>query len=117
MDPYKAKYSTGTSVLMEGCKSGDSLVFHYSGHGAQQPNRNGDEVDGFDETICPVDYEKEGMILGDKINATIVRSLPKGATLHAIIDVCHSGTVLDLPYFCRMNQLSCPLHVFLLVNR
>ncbi|KAI3836743.1 hypothetical protein MKW92_037771 [Papaver armeniacum] len=102
--PTKRNIQRALQWLMEGCKSGDSLVFHYSGHGAQQPNRNGDEVDGFDETICPLDYEKEGMILDDEINATIVRPLPKGATLHAIIDACHSGTVLDLPYFCRMNQ-------------
>lgn len=91
--------------LVAGCRPGDSLVFHYSGHGSQQRNYNGDEVDGFDETLCPLDFETRGMIVDDEINETIVRPLPRGAKLHAIIDACHSGTMLDLPFLCRMNGL------------
>ncbi|KAF9591718.1 hypothetical protein IFM89_006064 [Coptis chinensis] len=107
-DPYriptKQNIRMALQWLVQGCRSGDSLVFHYSGHGSQQPNINGDEIDGYDETLCPLDYETEGMIVDDEINATIVRPLPKGVTLHAIIDACHSGTVLDLPYLCRMTR-------------
>jgi len=66
---------------------------------------NMDEVDGYDEAICPVDYEHEGKIVDDEINATIVRPLPRGAKLHALVDTCFSGTVLDLPFMCRMNRL------------
>ncbi|OVA09160.1 zinc finger protein [Macleaya cordata] len=102
--PTKRNIRRALQWLIEGCKSGDSLVFHYSGHGSQQRNLNGDEVDGYDETLCPLDYETEGMILDDEINTTIVRPLPTGATLHAIIDSCHSGTILDLPFLCKMNQ-------------
>jgi hypothetical protein len=90
--------------LVQGCQPGDSLVFHYSGHGSQQRNYTGDEVDGYDETLCPLDFESQGMIVDDEINATIVRPLPPRAKLHAIIDACHSGTVLDLPYLCRMDR-------------
>lgn len=90
--------------LVQGCRSGDSLVFHFSGHGSTQPDYSMDEIDGYDETLCPVDFETQGMILDDEINATIVRPLPHGAKLHAIIDACHSGTVLDLPFLCRMNR-------------
>ncbi|KAL5563255.1 hypothetical protein UlMin_033002 [Ulmus minor] len=92
-------------VLTEGCQPGDSLVFHYSGHGSRQRDDNdGDEMDGVDETLCPLDFEKEGMIHDDEINATIVRPLPQGTTLHAIIDSSYSGTSLDLPFLCRMNR-------------
>lgn len=90
--------------LIEGSQSGDSLVFHFSGHGTQEMNMYGDEIDGFDEAICPVDYEEQGKILDDEINAAIVRPLPRGAKLHAIIDACHSGTVLDLAFVCKMNR-------------
>lgn len=90
--------------LVQGCQPGDSLVFHFSGHGSQQKNYNGDEIDGYDETLCPLDFETQGMIVDDEINATIVRPLPRGAKLHAIIDACHSGTVLDLSYLCRMDR-------------
>lgn len=61
-------------------------------------------MDGYDETLCPLDFESQGMIVDDEINATIVRPLPPRAKLHAIIDACHSGTVLDLPYLCRMDR-------------
>ena len=53
---------------MEGSESGDSLVFYFSGHGLRQPDFNNDERDGFDETICPVDFMQEGMILDNEIN-------------------------------------------------
>ncbi|KAK9144761.1 hypothetical protein Sjap_004664 [Stephania japonica] len=102
--PTKRNLIMALSWLVQGCQAGDSLVFHYSGHGYRQKNNNGDEVDGYDETLCPLDFEKEGMIVDDKINETIVRPLPCGAKLHAIIDSCHSGTVLDLPFLCRMDR-------------
>lgn len=92
------------SWLISGCKQGDSLLFHFSGHGSRQKNYNGDEIDGYDETLCPLDFETEGMIIDDEINATIVRPLPLGVKLHAIIDACHSGTALDLPFLCRMSR-------------
>lgn len=90
--------------LVRGCQYGDSLVFHYSGHGSQQRNRNGEEVDNYDETILPLDFKTQGVIVDDEINLTIVRPLPRGVKLHAIIDACHSGTVLDLPFVCKMNS-------------
>lgn len=90
--------------LMSGVSSGDSLVFHFSGHGSQRPCHGSEENDGFDETLCPLDYETEGMIVDDDINSILVRPLPTGARLHAIVDSCHSGTVLDLPYLCKMSR-------------
>ncbi|KAK9051485.1 hypothetical protein SSX86_028112 [Deinandra increscens subsp. villosa] len=92
------------SWLINGCQSGDSLLFHFSGHGSNQRNRNGDEIDGYDETLLPLDFETDGMIVDDEINSMIVKPLPHGVRLHAIIDSCHSGTVLDLPWLCRMNR-------------
>ncbi|KAA8520412.1 hypothetical protein F0562_014668 [Nyssa sinensis] len=102
--PTKANMRMALYWLVQGCQPGDSLLFHYSGHGSRQRNYNGDEVDGYDETLCPLDFETQGMIVDDEINATIVRPLPHGVKLHAIIDACHSGTVLDLPFLCRMNR-------------
>nr|GLL21020.1 metacaspase-1-like [Ipomoea trifida] len=107
-DPYRipTKHNIRMAMhwLVVGCQPGDSLVFHYSGHGSQQRNYNGDEVDGYDETLCPLDFETQGMIVDDEINATLVRPIPRGAKLHAIIDACHSGTMLDLPFLCRMDR-------------
>lgn len=51
-----------------------------------------------------MDFQTQGMIVDDELNATIVRPLPHGVKLHAIIDACHSGTMLDLPFLCRMDR-------------
>ncbi|XP_057804002.1 metacaspase-3-like isoform X2 [Salvia miltiorrhiza] len=102
--PTKRNIRNALRWLVEGSQAGDSLVFHYSGHGSQVRDRDGDEVDGYDEALLPVDYETEGRILDDELNATIVRPLPAGATLHAIIDTCFSGTFLDLPNVCRIDR-------------
>ncbi|KAF8044165.1 hypothetical protein BT93_A2213 [Corymbia citriodora subsp. variegata] len=99
--------------LIRDCKAGDSVVFFFSGHGLRHPESDGDELDGFDESICPVDFTTEGVILDNDINSTIVRPLPEGVTLHAIVDSCHSGTILDLPYVYDITKLSlgrrCPV--------
>ncbi|KAI4354640.1 hypothetical protein L6164_003487 [Bauhinia variegata] len=102
--PTKHNMRMAMYWLVQGCQPGDSLVFHYSGHGSQQRNYSGDEADGYDETLCPLDFETQGMIVDDEINATIVRPLPHGVKLHALIDACHSGTILDLPFLCRMDR-------------
>ncbi|XP_008453837.1 metacaspase-1-like isoform X2 [Cucumis melo] len=102
--PTKQNIRMAMHWLVQGVQPGDSLVFHFSGHGLQQRNYTGDEIDGFDESLCPLDFETAGTIIDDEINATIVRPLPYGAKLHAIIDSCHSGTMLDLPFLCRMHK-------------
>ncbi|KAF4373713.1 hypothetical protein G4B88_030056 [Cannabis sativa] len=100
----KMRFPSDCLLILTGSRAGDSLVFFYSGHGSRQQDKDHDEADGVDETLCPTDYETAGKIVDDEINATIVRPLPYGATLHAIIDACYSGTVLDLPFVCRMNR-------------
>ncbi|XP_020552708.1 metacaspase-1-like isoform X2 [Sesamum indicum] len=106
-EPYQAptrkNIEDAFQWLMRDIQSGDSLVFYFSGHGFRQRSVHGDEIDGFDETICPVDFKTNGMVSDNYINKTIVNPLIQGVTLHAIIDSCHSGTVLDLPYVYNMN--------------
>jgi len=84
--------------LVQGAQPNDSLFFHYSGHGGTAKDSQNDEIDGFDETILPLDYNTSGQIVDDVIYANLVKPLPKGCRLTAIFDSCHSGTVMDLPY-------------------
>lgn len=102
--PTKRNIRKAMRWLVEGNRSKDSLVFHFSGHGSQQKDYNGDEIDGQDEALCPLDHETEGKIIDDEINRILVRPLVHGAKLHAVIDACNSGTVLDLPFVCRMER-------------
>merc|ERR1719329_1396634 len=50
------------------------------------------------ETLLPVDFEDKGMMTDDHIGDIIVKHLPEGVRLTAILDCCHSGTGLDLPF-------------------
>ncbi|KAK1602393.1 hypothetical protein QYE76_016490 [Lolium multiflorum] len=104
MVPTRENLLLAMRWLVEDCDAGDSLVFHFSGHGVQKLDTNGDEVDGYNEALCPLDFEEKGKILDDEINETIVRPLRPGVKLHAIIDTCHSGTILDLRYLCRLSR-------------
>ncbi|KAF8433657.1 caspase domain-containing protein, partial [Boletus edulis BED1] len=84
--------------LVKDARPHDSLFFHYSGHGGQIPDTHGDETNGFDEVIYPVDYKKAGVIIDDELHRIMVKPLPRGCRLTAVFDSCHSGTTLDLPF-------------------
>eukprot|EP00741_Cyanophora_paradoxa_P018447 tig00021070_g17810.t1 len=83
--------------LIEGARPGDILLFTFSGHGGQIKDLDGDEIDGKDETLIPVDYETAGEITDDEL-AALFAKLPRGVRLICFLDCCHSGTGLDLPY-------------------
>lgn len=68
------------------------------GHGGQTKDLDGDEEDGYDEVIYPVDFRQVGHITDDEMHRILVKPLQPGTRLTAIFDSCHSGTALDLPY-------------------
>lgn len=77
-----------------------TLYFHYSGHGGQVVDiggADGDELDGMDETLVPVDFESAGMIIDDEIRGLLV-SLSEEKKMTITLDCCHSGTGVDLAY-------------------
>jgi hypothetical protein len=84
--------------LVKGAEKDDSLFLHYSGHGGQLEDSTGDEEDGYDETIMPLDFQKNGQIIDDDLHNILVEPLKAGVRLTLIFDCCHSGTVLDLPF-------------------
>jgi uncharacterized caspase-like protein len=66
--PTKSNILLAMRWLVYGCSSGDSLVFHFSGHGTQVDDQDDDELDGKDEAICPLDGDLNGYIRDDEIN-------------------------------------------------
>ncbi|MCJ1419882.1 Ca(2+)-dependent cysteine protease [Xylographa parallela] len=96
--PTKQNILRAMHWLVKDAKPNDSLFFHYSGHGGQTPDLDGDEDDGYDEVIYPVDFRVNGHIVDDEMHLIMVKSLPPGVRLTAIFDSCHSGSALDLPY-------------------
>ncbi|KAF0424543.1 putative Metacaspase-1 [Gigaspora margarita] len=110
--PTRANILRGMKWLVHDSQPGDSLFFHYSGHGGQVEDTNGDEVDGYDETIMPVDFEKKGQIIDDDMHDIMVRPLKAGVRLTAIFDSCHSGTALDLPFIYSTSGTAKKLNLF-----
>ncbi|CAE6412333.1 unnamed protein product, partial [Rhizoctonia solani] len=84
--------------LVEDARPTDTLFFHFSGHGGQIKDLDGDEADGFDEIIYPLDFMEAGHILDDEMHEIMVQPLRAGCRLTAIFDCSHSGSALDLPY-------------------
>ncbi|KAI0195455.1 hypothetical protein F4808DRAFT_440607 [Astrocystis sublimbata] len=96
--PTKANIIRAMQWLVRGAQPNDSLFLHFSGHGGQTEDLDGDEDDGFDETIYPVDFKENGHIVDDELHDVVVKPLVPGVRLTAIFDCCHSGSALDLPY-------------------
>ncbi|KAL5048639.1 hypothetical protein BDW71DRAFT_195921 [Aspergillus fruticulosus] len=96
--PTKANILRAMHWLVNGAVANDSLFIHFSGHGGRTPDLDGDEDDGFDDVIYPVDYRVAGHIVDDEMHDIMVRPLKPGVRLTAVFDSCHSGTALDLPY-------------------
>lgn len=96
--PTKQNILRAMHWLVKDARPNDALFFHYSGHGGQTKDLDGDEVDGYDEVIYPVDFRQTGHITDDEMHRIMVQPLQAGVRLTAIFDSCHSGTALDLPY-------------------
>ena len=96
--PTKQNILRAMHWLVKDARPNDSLFFHYSGHGGQTKDLDGDEPDGYDEVIYPVDFRQRGHITDDEMHRIMVQPLIGGVRLTAIFDSCHSGTALDLPY-------------------
>ena len=97
--PTKQNILNGLQTLLSNTKSGDTAFFMFSGHGTCSSDLNGDETDGQDEIILPIDAVSiQTCILDDELNKVIRNGLKPGAKLVALFDSCFSGTVLDLQY-------------------
>jgi hypothetical protein len=79
----------------------DSDVSHvfiaWSGHGTCQPDTNDDEADRMDECLCPTDYDTAGGLVDDEL-CRIVSTISHNTHVTLLLDCCHSGTAVDLPW-------------------
>lgn len=75
----------------------EEVWFHYSGHGTYIKDRSGDENDGKDECLCPVDYAQMGLLRDDDLR-NMLKHMNSKCHGTFIMDCCHSGSMLDLKY-------------------
>lgn len=90
--------------LLARIQPGDVVVIHYSGHGQQMFDDNGEEIDDLDESIVPYDalvdyipnrYEGQNHIRDDELGNIIAdfrNMLGKNGQLLFMLDSCHSGS-------------------------
>lgn len=96
---------SGLKTLTKSCRKGDVVYIHFSCHGQPFEDKNGDEDDGWDESIVPYDalkvyskgkYEGGNHILDDELHTYFqkIRQAigPKGF-LCVVIDACHAGSM------------------------
>lgn len=108
-------------------RPGDVVFVHYSGHGSQIPV-NGKSIGiifgkvelrsfrfgsqhvlvlnkgGNEDTIIPVDFVVNGQIAASDILNKLVKPMRAGVNAGVLMDCCHSGTVLDLPYMFQAGD-------------
>lgn len=90
-DATKKNIMAGIRDLIAGTKKGDVLLLHYSGHGANVPDDDGDEADHRDEILCPTDLDWKDPLRDDWLRTTFDRMKP-GVSLTVIMDCCYSGS-------------------------
>ncbi|KAI0247399.1 caspase domain-containing protein [Lactifluus subvellereus] len=101
--PTRKNMMNSMRWLVEDARPDDALFIHYSGHGGRTRDLDGDELDGWDEVIFPVDYKTAGVITDDVLHETLVRPLPPGCRLTAVFDSCHSGSILGIVFEFHSN--------------
>lgn len=90
-------------TLAKQCKQGDVVYVHFSGHGQQMTDREGDEKDGWDEAWIPYDaYMKyckkdrgDKHLTDDEVGRlldAIKSKVGDTGRILVVIDACHSGS-------------------------
>jgi Caspase domain len=83
----------------------DEIQKKFTSHGwHRKKQRIGEEEDGQDEILVPGDFKESGHILDDWLFAEFVKKIRAGVHVVVIVDCCHSGTALDLPYVCNAGE-------------
>lgn len=92
-----------SNIYKESVK-GDYLYIHFSCHGQQMIDDNGDETDGLDEALIPYDakrryakgvYEGENHLRDDELEKHLEQlrqKIAKNGHITVVLDACHSGT-------------------------
>src|SRR5262245_47439116 len=80
----KQAVQTEIATLLSQARRGDVLFLHYSGHGSNVPDKNGDEADFRDEILCPTDLDWQDPLLDDWLRQRF-DALPAGVNLTVLM--------------------------------
>ena len=74
------------------------LVVLYAGFGRRIADKDGEESDGYDEAMCPIDCDTNGYLRDDDLKTYFIEKLPKNVKLFMVADSTQHGNFLDLKY-------------------
>jgi hypothetical protein len=106
--PFRFNIIQALRTMLRAARSGETILFHYSGHGSAVSDKSGDERPspkglGMDSTLVPKDSMISGMITDDELRRVFTDNIKAGVTCICILDSCHSGTAVDLRYCFDMG--------------
>lgn len=83
-------------ALAEASREGDVLLFYFAGHGSQLPDDDGDELDGWDETLiaggAPDRRGPPGDVRDDELREWVSAANEHTRSVVLIFDCCAAGT-------------------------
>lgn len=65
---------------------------------------SGQRPSGLIDSLVPVDFETQGQIDSDTLHRHLVTALHPSSTLFIVLDCCHSGSALELPFVYRSDE-------------
>lgn len=83
--PTKKNITDAFHRITQYSRAGDVVFIHYSGHGGRVKDLDGDEDDGYDETLIPVDFKSAGHILDDDIYRDVVKAMPADVNVTVLV--------------------------------
>lgn len=101
----KAAITDAWKGLLAEAEAGDTIIFTYAGHGAAEPDLNGDERtatypnDDKDEAFLLANFTARNTggfaerIVDDELNQWFAAAAEKGVRVVFVADSCHSGTM------------------------
>ncbi|KAJ7444983.1 caspase domain-containing protein [Mycena galericulata] len=90
LQPTRNNILLAIAKLVKNVKDGDNLFFHYDGYCKQISDRSNNKGDGLRACLIPMDGENM-MIMDHEFHTAMIKPLPAGANLLAILDTCRSG--------------------------
>lgn len=92
-----ARIEAAFDWLLERVGPRGAAVFFFAGHGSQRPDADGDESDRYDETFVPFDSGRASLpdrdLTDDWVRGRLEALCAAAASVTAIFDCCHSGTM------------------------
>ncbi len=90
-------------TICQKAKKGDLVFIHFSLHGQPFEDTDGDEIDGWDESLIPIDakqefsnnYKGENHLIDDKLSVLVDKISNKIGTegiVYVVLDACHAGS-------------------------